>query len=164
MNNVSLNGQSINLLKGAEYIVIDALYINDIKEEKNRHDDKLTIDELKPCAFPHTDIPYGEFTAKDEIFKVNQIKIFKFDIGKFLHKGVFTVDSGVIILINKKIFLDVVTKFDYFELVDSEIDLLNINFWERISLDYPLNYLAIIVAPGISSGFEFVGSGTYSVD
>ncbi|MEN5231571.1 hypothetical protein [Sphingobacterium faecium] len=77
--------------------------------------------------------------------------------------GVFTTDSGVVIFVNKELFLDFVLKFDYDELLDSSTDLLNLDYWNSVIDNFNLFDVAIIVSPGINTGADYQGSGIYKL-
>lgn len=163
MKNISLNGEPVELTVSSKYIVIDALYINDIRSELGHLNKEDIFDEIRKIVFPYTYNPFAEFVPEGKVFRIDQIKnvdFNKIDVGDI---GVFTTDSGVVIFVNKKLFLDFVLKFNYDELVDSPVDLLNLDYWNSIIDDFNLCDVAIIVSPGINTGVDFQGSGIYKL-
>lgn len=66
--------------------------------------------------------------------------------------------------IKTSLFMDVVTGFDYYTLIDStDLSILNINYWKAFTRNYKLTDLALIVSPGIGQGVDFDGSGLYKI-
>lgn len=164
MKNISLNKEPIELAVGIKYIVIDALYINEIKLEYQNFISNNIFNEIRNTVFPYTDTPFAEYIAKETAFTVDKIKKVDYDQANPEDKSVFSTDSGVIIFVNEKIFADFISKFDYDELVDSSTELLNIDNWSSISNNFNISDSAIIVSPGINSGVEFDGGGTYKIE
>lgn len=164
MKNFSSNKESIDLLCGIKYIIIDALYLNDIKQELSNLKNESIFDEIRSKVFPYTDTPFAEYIPLKDTFTLNQIKKVDYDQVVDGDKTVLSVDSGVLIFISEKAFVDFVSKYDYGELVNSEIDLLNIDYWYSIINSYNLFDIAVVVSPGIDSGVDFDGSGLYKIE
>lgn len=163
MNNVSLNGEPIELSVSIKYIVIDALYINAIRAELAHLKRDDIFNEIRNIVFPYTYNPFGEFIPEEKVFRLDQIKNVDFDKIDVDEISVFSKDTGVVILVNKELFIDFASKFDYDELVDSPTDLLNLDYWNSIIDDFNLFDAAIIVSPGINTGVDFDGSGIYKL-
>ncbi len=163
MKNISLNGEPVELTVSSKYIVIDALYINDIRSELGHLNKDDIFDEIRKIVFPYTYNPFAEFVPEGKVFRIDQIKSVDFNKIDVDDIGVFTIDSGVVIFVNKKLFLDFVLKFNYDELVDSPTDLLNLDYWNSMIADFNLFDVAIIVSPGINTGADFQGSGIYKL-
>lgn len=163
MNNVSLNGEPIELSVSIKYIVIDALYINAIRAELAHLKRDDIFNEIRNIVFPYTYNPFGEFIPEEKVFRLDQIKNVDFDKIDVDEISVFSTDTGVVILVNKELFIDFASKFDYDELVDSPTDLLNLDYWNSIIDDFNLFDAAIIVSPGINTGVDFDGSGIYKL-
>lgn len=163
MKNISLNKESIELAVDTKYIVIDALYINNIRLEYPDLISNDPFNEIRRKVFPYTDTPFAEYTSREPVFTVDKIK--KADYDQSDSGGnMFSTDSGVIVFVNEKIFIDFILKFDYDELVDSAAELLNLAYWNSIVKDFKLSDFAIIVSPGVNSEVEFDGSGTYKIE
>lgn len=163
MNNVSLNGEPIELSVTIKYIVIDALYINDIRSELGHLKGDDIFNEIRNNVFPYTDTPFAEYIPEEKVFRLDQIKKVDYDKIDVNDIGVFSTDSGVVIFVNKGLFIDFVLKFDYDELVDSPTDLLNLDYWNSIIADFNLFDVAIIVSSGINTDSDFNGSGIYKL-
>ncbi len=161
--NISLNKEPIELECGIKYIIIDALYLNDIRQGLSCLNNNNISDEIRSKVFPYTDTPFAEYTPTTDIFTLNQIK--KIDYGQLesVDKSILSTDSGVLIFINEKILIDFVSKYDYGEFVNSETELLNLDYWSSIVNNYNMQEIAVIVSPGINSGVEFDGSGSYRI-
>ena len=74
MMNISLNKEPIKVNRNVEYIVIDALYIDDIKEKLLELRKDNIISEIKEKIFPYTDTPFAEYIPKNNEVNLNQIK------------------------------------------------------------------------------------------
>jgi hypothetical protein len=164
MKNFSTNKEAINLKSGTKYIVIDALYINDIRQELSNIREKFKIDEIRSKVFPYTNTPFAKYTPLMDTFTLPQIRKVDFARIDDEEKSVLSTDSGVLIFIAENVFSDFVSKFDYYELVNSEIDLLNTDYWRTMVKNYNMTDVALVVAPGIGSGVDFEGSGTYRIE
>lgn len=161
--NISLSKENIELKCGVKYIVMDALYINDIREVLSNLDTTKIFDEISNKVFPYTANPFAVYIPVESSFSVYQIE--KVDDDQIIDGDTSSLDTdcAVLIFINEKIFLDFVPRFDYDELVDSDHELLNMPYWDNIADNYDENDLAIIVSPGIGSGADFDGSGSYRI-
>lgn len=164
MKNISLTKEPIELAVSIKYIVIDALYINEIKLEIANLTNDNILNEIRSTVFPYTDTPFVEYIPMENVFTVDKIKKVNYDQIDSDNNSMFSVDSGVIVFINEKIFINFTSKFDYEELVDSPTELLNVAYWRSIVNDFNLSDTAVIVSPGVNSSIEFDGSGTYKIE
>lgn len=163
MKNISLNGEPIELSVTIKYIVIDALYINDIRSELGNLNKGNIFSEVRSVVFLYTDTPFAEYIPEEKVFNLDQIKKVDYDKIDMNDIGVFSTDSGVVIFVNKELFVDFVSKFDYDELMDSSTDLLNLDYWNSVIDNFNLFDVAIIVSPGINTGADYQGSGIYKL-
>ena len=162
--NISLNKEPIKVNRNVEYIVIDALYIDDIKEKLLELRKDNIISEIKEKIFPYTDTPFAEYIPKNNEVNLNQIK--KVEIISYeemMSTNTFSVDSGILIFINKKNLINFISDFSYNELINSITDILNINYWKDITNNYLYEDIAMILSPGVESGVDFDGSGIYKI-
>lgn len=160
MKNISINNENLQLNIGKTYIVIDALYLSEIKSEYKRTFQSLK--QIRENIFPYTDTPFAEYIAKDPLFTLS--KISKIDYAEVIEgdKLVFSTDTGLIIFVNENILWDFVNDFDYEKLVNSEIELLNYSYWEQIISSYDYRDIAIMISFQENKN-EFDGSGTYKI-
>jgi hypothetical protein len=161
--NFSTNGEPIRIEAGVKYIVIDALYLNDIKEKELEIN---TIDywqKVKNELFPYTDFPFAEIVFTTDTLHINQIK--KIDYEEFAEDpNLFSTDTGLILVLKDEILDSFLKKYDYEKLVDCMgSDFVNLAYLQTVADNFNLTDLAIIAAPGIDTDFDFDGSGTYSV-
>ncbi len=163
MQNISLNNESIELKCDIKYIIIDALYINDIKQQLFNLKRDNILNEIRSVVFPYTDTPFAEYFSTKNIFILNQIKKVEYNEITPGDNSVLSTDTGVLIFINEKILTEFTKKYDYGELVNSSTDLLNINYWNSVVNNFNIFDLAIIISPGINTGVEFDGSGLYKI-
>jgi hypothetical protein len=162
MTNVSLRGESIQLNKNISYLVIDTLYVDDVKGKADMLDIDNLLDSIKKDVFPYTTIPFAIYTPAEDVFTVDRIKRGnKTDCpDNSLH---FCTDSGLIMFIREDLLLDFVKKdYTYGDLVESAADI-NFEYWGKLTAGYGVKDIALILAPGINSGFEFEGSGGYMI-
>jgi len=164
MKNISLNKEPVELAVNIKYIVIDALYINEIKLEIENLTKDNILNEIRNSVFPYTDTPFAEYIPMENVFTVDRIKKVDYDQINSGNSNMFSVDSGVIVFINEKIFSNLLLKFDYEELVDSSTELLNVAYWSSTVNDFNLSDTAVIISPGENSSIEFDGSGTYKIE
>lgn len=163
MKNISTDKEAIELAISNKYIIIDPLYVNDIKLDVQDLAKDNVFSEIRRVVFPYTDTPFAEYISKKEIFTLEEIEKVHYDMIDNADRSMFSTDSGVILFIKEDCFIDFISKFDYDELTDSSTELLNLDYWRSLSKNFDLSDCAIIVSPGIKSGVEFDGSGTYKV-
>jgi hypothetical protein len=163
MKNISIENEPIELKIGVTYIVIDGLYINDIKEELENLEVDQLINDIREKVFQYTKTPFAEYTAHDKVFEVSQLKKTDYQEVQTADKSIFSTDTGLVVFLNEKRLLPFVKKFDYETLVDSLDEVINISYWESITADYDEDDIALVLSPGIDSGVEFEGSGTYKI-
>ncbi|MCT4646086.1 MAG: hypothetical protein N4A74_13955 [Carboxylicivirga sp.] len=163
MKNVSQNGELVHLEPQVDYLVIDTLYLEDIKEYIENNNDLFHLEEVRDHVFEFMEYPFAEIRVEDGEFLINRI-IQVVDIAKVNDLSrCFASDSGLIILIKKSLFKEVVKNISYEMLTDHKSEILNLNYWEDLSTKYLLTDLALILAPGINCGFDFTGSGLYLI-
>lgn len=158
MKNVSFQNNDIILEKDSNYIVIDPLYITEINNSvigKN-----ADFDQIRRECFPYTNTPFTTFKSNLNTFAISRIKRSD-DVDNNL--DLFSIDSGCVIFIEENIFFDFITSFNYDELFESSIDLINQDYWNLITNEYKVNNLGIILSAGTNSIYEFNGSGTYKI-
>lgn len=162
MDNISLNGEVIKTKIGTSYLIIDALYLNDVKENIPNFCNDI-ISEIRLNVFPYTDTPFAEYIAIDSTFDIHKIK--KVDNMSKVDASFFSTDTGLLVLINKNLLVDLLNSYDYDKLVDSPDpnEIINLIYWEQLKSNYDTDEVGLILAPGIDSGFDFEGSGTYRI-
>jgi hypothetical protein len=163
--NISLLGESIFLNSNESYYVIDGLYVNEIKSQIDKEQiNKLTDSEIKERIFPYSNFPFAVFNTKIEEFKVQWIK--KIDSTKYVRYSddVFASDTGLLLVVKRDYFKEIIFNFDYYELVNSDKDEIDFATWEKLVQSYEIGDSALIISPGKNSGFDFSGSGEYTVE
>lgn len=161
--NISINKEPIKVKSNIEYIVIDALYIDDIREKLSELEKDDIINEIKNKVFPYTDTPFAQYIPKNNTVGIEQIKKSNISNEDIITPNIFSVDSGILIFINRNKIINFVSNFSYNDLINSKIEVLNINYWKVITSDYLYEDIAVILSPGIDSGVDFEGSGTYCI-
>ena len=158
MKNISFQDNDIILEKDSNYIVIDPLYISEINN--NVIVETSDFNQIRKDCFPYTATPFTTFKSNLNTFSINRIKRSD-DIDNNLN--LFSIDSGSVIFIKENIFFDFITSFNYNELFESSVDLINQDYWNLITNEYKVNSVGIILSTGINSNYEFDGSGTYKI-
>ena len=65
MNNVSLNGEHIELSVTIKYIDIDALFIIEIRSKLAHLKRDGIFNEIRTIVFPYTDTPFAEYIPEE---------------------------------------------------------------------------------------------------
>jgi hypothetical protein len=159
--NILINNGFLELKVGNNYIVIDALYINDIKEQISDLNEFNFLEEIKEKVFIYCNTPFVKYSPEKKFFTMNQIVKFFDETTDSDNKCVFSTDTGLVLFIEEKFIKEFIQLFNYDYLVDEKDDLLNLEYWNSIISNYEFNSFGIVVAPGINSGYDFGGSGRY---
>lgn len=166
IKNISENGTNLELRKGFKYLIIDALYLEEIKEnlniQKNLNFDELKK-QIKEKVFPFNDTPFAEFYMKENQFRIETIKKMNNNNKISLEKQ-FSSDTGLVLLFTVSNFRFVLENFDYEKFTDSQLTLVNHNYWSNLIGVLEENTIGTIIAPGVNSGYDFEGGGTYCVN
>ena len=164
MTNISLNGEDLKFKVGIYYYVIDALYINQIKKEQVEIYLDNNFDEyLKTNVFPYTDTPFAKVRFNKEVFEISLIQRADYNDYIINDLSYFSTDSGLLVVVNEKYFKRFINNFDYNKLTDSIQDDINNQYWMDIISDFEELDIALILAPGINTQFDFNGSGLYRI-
>ena len=160
MKNISINNEPLELSIGKSYYIIDALYLNDIKKELLNTNN--LPEDIREQVFPYTDTPFAQYKTNKNTFFVSQIK--KVDYSEVILGDVsfFSTDTGLIIFIFEDILIEFIKDYNYEDLVDSEDELLNEKYWEKLVSKFNATDIGLILSE-MNSGNDFDGSGTYRV-
>lgn len=163
MQNISSRKESIKLRTGQSYYIIDLLYLTEIKERFSEINVDDLINEIRTKIFPDFSTVLGEFVATQPVFEVERIrKVYYSEVIKG-DRSFFSTDTAVLIVANTKIFAKVISACDYYELTDHHIEIINPEVWQRVVSAFEDFDIGLISSPGINSGCDFNGSGTYQV-
>lgn len=166
MINISRIGESLQLNEENQYIIIDALYLNEIQDKIENLDKDNLLEDIrnKVFGFPFTDTPFAELGSNRGELLIGSIKVIDNEKSIIENKNrCFSTDTGLLIVIWTKIIEEFLSNYDYEQLVDSDTSPINREYWEKISGKFNSKDLALILTPGMDSGFEFEGSGIYIV-
>jgi hypothetical protein len=165
MTNLSFRGDDILLKSGHTYFIIDALYLSRIKTEFNSIPNNEYEQYIRNNIFPYSETPFSKFSLPKSKDKLTRILIRNIEkvVGEAVGATVFSTDTGIITIIEATIFLDFANAFDYDEMVDDNFNGVNEGLWSSIETKFGQFNCAIISSPGISSGLEFDGSGSYKL-
>lgn len=163
MKNISLGNNPISLIPNAKYLVIDALYVEDIKQAylNLKINGTMFIDDIREKVFPFTDTPFAEYIPQKSTFALKQLEKINYNQVEPSDRDVLSTDTGLLLFLKEEILKEFSLKFNYGELVNSSSDLINEEYWNLITSDYNPLDVAIILSAGTDSGLDFDGSGTY---
>lgn len=89
------------------------------------------LEDIRTKVFPYTDFSFLEYSSNESHLKITQIK--KVDYDQINEKDIiFSTDTSVLIIVNERIFVDFLTRFDYNKLVDSNIEIINLEYWKNL--------------------------------
>lgn len=160
MKNLSINNESLELSIGNQYYIIDALYLTDIKKEF-LITNTLPKD-IRKEIFQYTDTPFAQYKPKETIFKINQFIKVDYDDIILEDFSFFSTDTGLIIFILEDIFVEFLKDFNFENLVDSQNELINKQYWEQLISKFNVKSIALVLAEADSEN-DFDGSGTYKI-
>lgn len=165
MANMSLHGEDISIVVGKSYYVIDALYLDKIKEELSNISIASDIEEeIKSKIFPYTEAPFAIISINSgNLLASIKVSDIKKSNDENINARNFSTDSGLVVIIEKSIFIDFINLFNYDKLVEGETELLNKGYWEQFQKNFGEHQCGVILAPGTNSEFEFDGSGLYEI-
>ncbi len=163
MNNISVNQESVRVAAGSTYIIIDGLYISDIKKSVKVFERDISIEEIQPIVFPYNELALGEFVAGVELFDISRIKKITYDKSLRVKKNVVSTDTGLLLFVNKPVFWDFIESFDYDTLVDSDESLINESFWQSLIKWFNITDLALIIPTISRSCISSGGGGIYEI-
>lgn len=166
MPNISLHGEDIQLQSGKPYFIVDALYLDQIKNELSDNVNLSNLeDEIREKIFPYTETPFAVFTLEalggTDISKIEVSNIKRTEDVDSLS---FSTDTGLIVILQKSILLEFLKSFNYNELVEGLNDPVNISYWLELEKKFGEHSCGLILSPGIKSGFDFDGSGQYKIE
>lgn len=166
MNNISLNGESVKTELNKQYLIIDTLYLVEIKKEMPVIIEETFFREIRERVFPYNINPFCIYRTKSFDFNISWIKKTYYEEDHSNVKDVvFSTDTGLIMLINLDILFDFIKKtpLTFNELVNSDTETISMKYWTFLASKYKYTDLGLILAPGVNSGFDFEGSGIYKI-
>jgi len=161
--NISLKGEDVYLNSASCYYIIDALYLNTIKEEINSINVDFIEAEIKEKIFPYLNAPFAivnflQSNTELEVIGVHRIKKVS---DEQLNSYCFATDTGLVIFCEKSMFAAFVQAFSYYDLIDVMNGPINTSYWQAVVSPFGSYNCALILSPGINKGFDFDGSGLY---
>lgn len=164
MQNYSPNGRPVELIANEYYYVIDSLYLTNISKAWSTLDADNIEEEIRIKVFPYMSSPFGKFLASKK-FEISRFNKSEREVTpeERLSES-FSSDTGLVVFIRESRFKEIASDFDYDELTDADSnDLVNKKYWESVTKRVSANEIALALAPGIGSGFEFDGGGFYEI-
>lgn len=170
MRNVSLHSERITLNPGSRYFVIDTLYVNDLAREDLPSVGPDAFIRDRVFSYPHAQTMFVLIDIRERseelVVHVGDILSVTDEVAEANVDSCFVTDTGLIVFVREENLSDLVSALDFYELVDTNgaHETVDLEYWDRIAGRYHLNDLALMVSPGLDSGYEFVGSGLYMID
>lgn len=163
MNTLPLKGESIHLRKGNTYIIIDALYLNDIRLNL----DKINLGDLrnvKESVSPYNKFPFGIINLKGYgLFEINVKDILSTDYDNG-DESCFSSDTGLVLIFRVSDLVFFVSMIDYDSLADNALSPEKFTFWDELRKIGGEETCALLLAQDVKSGYDFNGSGIYKID
>ncbi|MCD0476655.1 hypothetical protein LPB87_19860 [Flavobacterium sp. EDS] len=160
MKNISINNEPLELSIGKSYYIIDALYLNDIKKELLSTNS--LPEDIREKIFPYTDTPFAQYKSNKNTFFVNQIEKVDYDEVVEGDTSFFSTDTGLIVFVLEDILIEFLKDYNYEDLVDSENELINEDYWNELVSKFNSTDIGLILSD-MNSGNDFDGSGTYKI-
>ena len=76
----------------------------------------------------------------------------------------FSTDTGLIIILERSIFLEFLKRFNYDQLVEGLNCPINVSYWIEMERKFNAYSCGLILSPGVKSGFDFDNSGQYKIE
>jgi hypothetical protein len=166
MSNIScVNNDYILLDKDLLYIVIDSLYLMEIKiyiNDLRDLEEQELIAKITNEIFPYTDLPFVLFRPCDSNFPINRIEKVNYSDDLVNSKNTFSVDTGLIIFLNFNILKEFIKNFDYDLLVNHPIEDFDVEYWNAIVADFKLEDIALVCS-SIKNDTIVIDGGTYRI-
>jgi hypothetical protein len=164
MYNASINGETLGLRSGVIYLIIDALYVNKLRKCIIQINGEVDLTEIKKQAFPFTDLPFVKFTCTNEVFHVQQFR--KIDRADFDTASLnqLVSDTGVFVFISLSVLQNFIQIFDYALLVDSDISLIDMEYWKEIYQTFQENQVGLIIPDYHDESGNSGGGGKFQID
>jgi len=153
-----MNLESIKIIKEKYYFLIDSLYINALKDGLSSIQKDNLIDTMLKC-FPYTDRPFSYFKATGNFFLVKEFRGIPEDNQIDLNH--LASDTGLLLIVEESIILNVIDRFDYDTLLDSEIDTFNLGYWQGLLESFKHGQLGLMSPVGPDP--EYGGGGIFKV-
>lgn len=164
IHNISLKGEDLSLNSNKVYLVIDALYLDDIKEKFDKLDISKFKDEVLTKVFPYTDAPFATISPSSNIFKLKNIKKGVYEHYSPEKENYFSSDTGLIIFIEKSILIEFIKHYTYDDLIGENLEEdINLNYWGNLTSKFNKNDIGLLLSPDMHSSFEFKGGGFYKI-
>ena len=134
MANISLKGEDILLKSGNSYFIIDALYLNDIKNGLPSIDIANLENDIKEKIFPYNETSFAIISLDDTADGLKKIEIDKIKKADDEDNDprCFSTDTGLVIILAKSILLDFLKNYDYDKLVEGLNEPINIAYWTEL--------------------------------
>ena len=167
MSNISfLNKDCISIKENELYIVIDSLYLMEIKNNISNLEQLDNIDllsKIRKEIFPYTDLPFAEYHSNTSLFNIEKIKKIRYDDALKTHKKAFSTDTGLIVFLRINIFKEFILNFDYEILVDDPIEIINLEYWNNVTSNFNNTDVGLIYSIEEKNNIEFTGGGVYII-
>ena len=156
-------GDNITLLVGETYLVIDALYTNDLSQKLDSLKSENWYEDARKQIFPYVAAPFAVYVADSEFFTLDQIQSINYSKDLSPDKTVFVSDTDTVLFLDIRFLIEFLENFDYNELTDSLTDLFNVEYWNTLYLAYPPGAVGLLYSNAPESAVGLNGSGVYRI-
>lgn len=104
MDNISLNCEPLRLRTDINYIVIDALYLNTISENKERIESNSFLLNNRSIVFPYMDSPFAIYLPHQPLFNIKKIKRIHDEDVDPSDTSLFATDTGLLVFVDESYY------------------------------------------------------------
>ena len=147
-------------------MLIDSLYLSDIKAEVDAIDKKNWETDIRSRIFPYTKTPFTLFEFNDLISpkELGPHNIMRANNETDEPSRCFSTDTGLLVVFRTDFLFELISYLDYDELVDTpDVSGINVKYWDAIEDEFEKECCGLILSPGVDSGFDFEGSGLFKL-
>ncbi len=168
MSNISINGESLKLHSGKQYFLIDALYIDNIRQLIPGVDNSNLEHKILAEALPYAGCPYAKFYSGSNFFDIKRIKKISHDDAIAGDRSFFVSDTGVFVLVQHEVMIEFAEVFSFGDLFDfrnssNGIDLFDKKYWDNIEAKFQFGEIGLIIPNEDINDDGYGGGGTFRV-
>jgi hypothetical protein len=164
-NHISEDGREISLLKNERFIVMDAMYLDEVRASGITIDYSNFIQEVKHKVFIYNKIPAaGMMSPDDGIMRIEWIRNVDYEEVKDSDESCFCTDTGLLLFIKEDLLQEFTLVFEREHLFDFRIGSLHYEYIQSLLDRFPMGSIGIVLEPGLDTGYDFTGSGCYRLE
>lgn len=141
------------LLTKQRYILIDALYFDDLKKNILENKNQINLNEIRKNVFPYMNSPFAEYVGNLESKCLKPI-LMETD-NSFNDLKTLSSDTGVILIVNVDKIYDIIKDYNYDNIIDNALN--------DMPFDSLKKGIRILDKKCILYKNEFSGGGTFRI-